>query len=138
MKVVINDSCGGFGLSGKATHWIAARLGVPCYFYASSYDRVMGRKYTLLSGYPEETDAHFWIASSTNNPDEIDYKTNVLEYYELPRHDPVLIAVVEALGEEANGDCQLKVVDIPDGVDYIIQSGDDGSEWIAEKHRTWY
>ncbi len=99
---------------------------------------MVGHKYTLLGGYPEETDAHFWIASSTNNPDEIDYKTNVLKYYELPRHDPVLIAVVEALGEEANGDCQLKVVDIPDGVDYIIQSGDDGSEWIAEKHRTWY
>jgi len=30
----------------------------------------------------------------------------------------------------------LKVVEIPDGVDWIIQEY-DGIEWVAEKHRTW-
>jgi len=30
----------------------------------------------------------------------------------------------------------LKIVEIPDDVDWEINE-DDGSEWIAEKHRTW-
>ena len=66
------------------------------------------------------------------------------KYYEnlsyrgtIPRHDPVLVRIVEELGDEANGVyAELKVVDIPDEVQYTIQEY-DGSEWIAEVHRTW-
>jgi hypothetical protein len=48
-----------------------------------------------------------------------------------------LISVVEKLGERANGDhAELKVVEIPDDVEYIIQEY-DGIEWVAETHRTW-
>ena len=56
---------------------------------------------------------------------------------EIPRHDPHLVEVVERLGEAANsGFSELKVVDIPDDVEYDICEY-DGMEWIAETHRTW-
>ena len=53
------------------------------------------------------------------------------------RTDPLLIRVIEELGDMANGRCaKLKVVEIPDGTDYIIDEY-DGNEHIAEAHRTW-
>lgn len=59
--------------------------------------------------------------------------------YDFPRNDPSLIKVIEELGvESASGtSCTLKLVEIPDDIDFIICSDDDGREWIAEKHRTW-
>ena len=53
------------------------------------------------------------------------------------RTDPILIEVVETLGKEANGDCaKLRVIDIPDSIDYEITEY-DGVESIAERHQTW-
>lgn len=57
--------------------------------------------------------------------------------YDIPRNDPVLINVVETLGEAADGSCaELRVVEIPEGVEWEIGEY-DGIEWVAEKHRTW-
>lgn len=59
------------------------------------------------------------------------------DLYNIARNDPHLIAVVEKLGSQANGDhSQLKVVEIPDDVEWVIEEY-VGAEWIAEKHRTW-
>ncbi len=53
------------------------------------------------------------------------------------RIDPVLVAVVEEIGEDAAGSHSwLKVVEIPDGVKFSIKSY-DGVEHVAELHRTW-
>lgn len=30
-----------------------------------------------------------------------------------------------------------KVVDVPDDVDWIIYEGENGGEWVAERHRIW-
>lgn len=63
--------------------------------------------------------------------------TEDFSVYELERDDNTLVAVVEALGNKANGNySKLKVVEIPADVDYTIEEY-DGSEWIAEVHRTW-
>lgn len=48
------------------------------------------------------------------------------------RTDPDLIAAVEELGAGTD----LKVVEIPDGIEWELEEY-DGLEWIAEKHRTW-
>jgi len=57
--------------------------------------------------------------------------------WELRRDDPHLVATVLELGTAANGKyANLKVVTIPDDVEWTIDEY-DGSEWIAEVHRTW-
>ena len=57
--------------------------------------------------------------------------------YGFQRNDPILIQVIEELGEDANGDfAELKIVEIPDDVEWFIEEY-DGMEWVAEKHRTW-
>ena len=58
-------------------------------------------------------------------------------YWSIDRSDPILIQVIEELGEAAEGGfSELKIVDIPDGVEWEIEEY-DGMEWVAEKHRTW-
>lgn len=53
------------------------------------------------------------------------------------RSNPQLVKCVEELGEAASGELsELKVVEIPDDVEWTIQEY-DGIEWIAEVHRTW-
>jgi hypothetical protein len=55
----------------------------------------------------------------------------------IERNNPILVEIVEQLGESADG-CyaELKVVEIPDDVQWQIEEY-DGNEWVAEKHRTW-
>ena len=56
---------------------------------------------------------------------------------EIKRDNPILVEIVEQLGESANTRfSQLKVVEIPDDVEWGIEEY-DGDEYIAEKHRTW-
>jgi hypothetical protein len=58
--------------------------------------------------------------------------------YEVLRDDPVLVAIVEEMGEASWSDyARLKVVSIPEGVKWQIEEY-DGAEHIAEVHRTWY
>lgn len=53
------------------------------------------------------------------------------------RDDPLLIKVVEELGEFANSSwSRLEVVEIPDGVNWWIDTY-DGIETIREVHRSW-
>ena len=57
--------------------------------------------------------------------------------WEISRNDPVLVEVVEHLGEAANDwATDLKVVEIPEDVDWYVEDY-DGVEHIAERHRTW-
>ena len=58
------------------------------------------------------------------------------EYIE-DRADLKLVECVEKLGEDADGTfAELKVVNIPDDVEWTIEEY-DGIEWVSEKHRTW-
>lgn len=57
--------------------------------------------------------------------------------FENDRKNPKLADVVEQLKEKADGFCaNLKVVKIPDGVEYEIDDY-DGMESIHEVHRSW-
>ncbi len=56
---------------------------------------------------------------------------------DVARDDPYLVQVVKKLGSAANGShADLKIVEIPGDVSWHIAEY-DGSEWVAEDHRTW-
>jgi hypothetical protein len=53
------------------------------------------------------------------------------------RSNPKLVACVEALGKEADGQlAKLKIVDIPDGINWEIVEH-DGMERVVERHLSW-
>jgi len=55
----------------------------------------------------------------------------------IPRNNPILVEIVEQLGEAADGGhAELKVVEIPDDVKWHIHEY-DGWETIHEDHRVW-
>ena len=61
--------------------------------------------------------------------------TEDIYYWDIPRDCPVLVEMVEEGG--VDGDySELKVVTIPDGVNWYIHEY-DGLEHVAERHRTW-
>lgn len=72
--------------------------------------------------------------------EEFNEKYREVNFYssrDIERNDPLLVQVVEELGEEANGSCaELKVIEIPDDVSWHVEEY-DGYEHIAEDHRTW-
>ena len=111
MKVVINKCHGGFGLSTEAIIRYAEIKGIKLYEYEPNV---------------------FIFADD----DESGEKVYFFEW-NIDRKDSALVQVVEELGYKANTrHSELKVVEIPDNVDWDIGEY-DGTEWVAEKHRTW-
>lgn len=56
---------------------------------------------------------------------------------DIPRDSPELVKVVMELGERvAEHGASFTIVEIPDGVDWVIGLR-DGSECVVEKHRVW-
>jgi hypothetical protein len=134
MKIVINDCYGGFGLSMEAMQLLYKKKGLSLFMYSglgknlkpfTEGDSDLSRHYTNR----ELTEAEM---VSGNIPNGVYVSDRDIE-----RNDPDLIAVIEELGDKASdryGD--LKIVEIPDDVDWEIEEY-DGSEWVAENHRTW-
>ena len=59
------------------------------------------------------------------------------DYIDGDRTDPKLVACVETLGAEANGElAQLEIVEVPADVKWTITSN-DGYEFVEEVHRIW-
>ena len=113
MKIVINACFGGFGLSHLAQKIIADRKGIEIKFTEFATKKEMQLE---------------------------DIKEGMIVFSNLPkpsRTDPDLIDVVELLGDAVNTSCSLlKVVEIPDDVNWVIEEY-DGREWISEKHGMW-
>jgi len=146
VKVVVNKCHGGFGLSLKGIEMYARLKGLDVYFYKQT-----------AYGFSDGKDEYTRLTKS-----EINKKSNALTFFyslkkdlgkkvnkipdgddiwlsdrEIPRDDLDLVSVVTELGEDADGSCaNLSIVEVPDDVDWQIDEY-DGSEWIAEKHRTW-
>lgn len=66
------------------------------------------------------------------------YDIHSFNVRDMDRHDPLLIQLVEELGEEVNTRySNLQIIEIPDDADYVIEEY-YGLENIAEKCRKWY
>ena len=112
MKIVINICHGGFNLSDEAIRLYAKLVGI-----------------NLVEALSEYCGTEFYT-------DSISEET-FFSHYDIARNDGFLIEAVETLGDAANGDyAKLKVVEIPDDVEWHIHEY-DGTEHVAEKHRTW-
>lgn len=110
-KIVINNDYGGFGLSDEAMR------------------KYLSRKFGKDGYYEEGPDNHGFFHFYVNGEYVFD---SMIE-----RDDSILIEVIEELGEKANGKyASLKIVEIPDDVDWYIAEY-DGMEHVAEYHRTW-
>jgi hypothetical protein len=146
MKVVINACFGGFSLSPRAVKRLAELNGRECYFYKEG----VGKPYKLVS--ENKCDSLFWAAFDIPNINDVLpvvsfrdphttynalYSEHRLDSSNCDRRDPKLVQVVEELGAAASGSCaKLKVVEVPDGVEWEIDEY-DGREAIHEVHRSW-
>jgi hypothetical protein len=134
MKIVINTCYGGFGVSHKAMMRYAEIKGITLYPIVSKLSQ-QGK--TTWEPYRDGMRTSYLSYLTEPLKDDGTFEEDVYWSKYPDRTDPDLIQIIEELGEEANGlYAELKIIEIPDGVDYIIEEY-DGVEWIAEKHHTW-
>lgn len=148
MKVVVNKCFGGFGLSAKAlvelikinstcvksiepiTYYGGDNIKNPSLDWEERFNKDFERYIETEDGYKHDSFGYPILKDNVFYMLEDWYETSL-------RTNADLIKVVESLGKEANGMyADLKVVEIPDGVDFKIDDY-DGMESIHEKHRSW-
>ncbi len=142
MKVVINTCYGGFGLSPEAEAAYLLRKGKEAFFYVQEHNgKELSKTYRRVP--VEAARDSFMFTTTTKDLGERAKQEQVYdkEHYfygpNIDRDDPDLVAVVEELGDRAAGNhAKLAIVEIPDGVQWGIEEY-DGTEWVAEAHRTW-
>ena len=121
-RIVINTCIGGFGLSHKAIIRYGELKGIKI---KAKLDNDYGETPKELFG--DSLFTSYYYPSG-----------DFFSQYKILKDDIHLIQVIEELGEKANGEyAYLKIVDIPDDVDWIIMTTEEGYEYVAEKHRTW-
>ena len=142
-KVAINVKHGGFGLSDAAYKKLI-EWGVPVRPYVWQQRNPETGKYDQ----PEANDGEIIFDRDITPPkpgeEGLDAAMRRLSgrYWETwirsdNRDHPLVVRVIEELGPQSWGRfSELKVVEIPEDVEYTIEEY-DGLEWIAEAHRTW-
>ncbi len=114
MKIVINKKYGNFSLSEEAVllYGVKKNLNI----IAKEDQKVKTITHYYLNEVKEENGFGEW---------------------EIERNDPVLVEVVEQLGDLADGYySKLKVVEVPDNIKWYIHDY-DGLESVHECHRSW-
>ena len=136
-KVVVNRCFGGFSLSEAGVRLYAKLKGLTVY---PERDGVITTYWTVPAGQRSGVlEGAAWDAASTEarQASNAAYGAMTITDTDIPRDDHALVETVEALDDAANGPfAKLEVVEIPDDVAWHIHEY-DGSEHVAENHRTW-
>ena len=142
MKVILNKCYGGFGCSDACYRLYAKKKGFEVYPY--KLDVVGGKNKECIYKKADARDVDSgWVSyfkkdfGDSFNDKEVDAWDEHV-YLDTPhREDHILIECVEELGKRANGRyAELQVVEIPDGMDYVIDDY-DGIETLHENVRCW-
>ena len=131
MKIILNKCYGGFDVSNEAYELYAEKRGISLYRY---YDEYKNKTMHKGSGFT----AYYFTKDFGDNveTDKIDWETHLYLNNE-HRDDPILVEVVEELGGKASGRFgKLVVVEIPDGMNYVIDEY-DGFETLHERVKVW-
>ena len=139
-KIVYNACYGGFGLSEEAMFRYAELIGIKLYVERNS----------LLTTYwkvPEEERAALGILTSeqfreasmeARHNSNWAYTNNTLSDRDISRSDPILIQIVEELGERASGLCaQLEIEELPPGTLYRIDKYDGSERVVTQNGYDW-
>lgn len=138
-KVILNKCYGGFDVSIKATLAYAKKKHLKVSIYKRNFNN-HSITYSLVSPKIVKDDGFLKYAVATkyhgrvanNLPPE-----DILDLDGKYREDATLIEVVEKLGKEANTIISdLRVVEIPDDLDYMIDNY-DGIETLHQRVQEW-
>jgi hypothetical protein len=128
-KIVYNACYGGFSLSHEAVMRYAELKGIKLYT-----DKRYGFTHYYLCPPEEYESLSAEEATKPVSPDRFE-RSNGMYFSDrsFERTDPILVQVVEELGEKANGMCaELQIAEIPAGTLYRIDEY-DGFESIETK-----
>ena len=110
-KIVYNADYGGFGLSDEAIEMYLTRKGLEFTSTDSEYS-FSGKNYYVEGNYFFSSD--------------------------IARDDPILVEVVETLGDKANARfAKLKITDIPEGTLYRIDEYDGYESVMTQEDYEW-
>lgn len=139
IKIVINKCHGGFGLSEKAMVRYAEIKNIPLFI---EKDKFGHNTYWTI---PKEKRIGFlkdieWYSASDDKrklSNEL-YSKNTISYMNIERTDPVLIQVVEELGQEANDQhSYLAIEELPKGTKYRIMEYDGAESIETQSSINW-
>ena len=144
MKLVINKCYGGFGLSHKCMMRYGELAGTKFFPYINFRDKkgdIDFKKYIEYHGEEKNRMECVFYFTKKMTEKQLANSAKWGKFYfsdrNVDRSDPFLIQAVEELGDEANGEfAELRVIEIPDGVEYEIDEY-DGIESVHEKHAVW-
>jgi hypothetical protein len=127
MKLVI-ESISVFGLSSQAMKLWAEKKGIELYPY--SYDLSDYTKQRRVNWGDEDIESYCSTKRWNDQNEIVDWT--------IDRGCPHLIEVVSELGGDvASQFGYLKIIEIPDNVEYVIVENGMGGESVHEKHRIW-
>lgn len=116
-KIVYNACYGGFSLSDAAYELYAELAGIEIYPEKSSWS------------------THYYTSPPTG--DSTDYDRDSLSGRDMPRHDPILVKVVEQLGDAANGMCAKLRIYETESNQYIIEEYDGNESVVVNYDNSW-
>lgn len=117
-KIVYNACFGGFALSDEAYELYAELAGIKIYPEKDSWC------------------THYWTEPPTGEK-EVDDNRESLYSGDFSRHDPVLVKVVETLGDKANGMCAKLRVYETESNRYIIEEYDGNESVVVSYDNSW-
>ena len=132
MKIILNKRYGcGFDVSNEAYELYAKKRGLKIYPYYMDYRSHSYKKGTCPFGIIVYFTKDYGEVVDEN---KIHWDT-VFYLNSKHRDDPILVEVVEELGEKASGSCgYLVVFEIPDGINYVMNNY-DGVETLCRREK---